>query len=89
MAAAGTACLGYGIFSVASSLIGKTYLSLIAMVLIAVGGMIIPFRWIGIAAGVVLVGLGAFMLATNYVTGQSILIAVLGVIAIAERWRRV
>lgn len=89
MTVGGLACIGYGLYSVVTSLVGKTSLSVIAMVLLALGGMIIPFRWIGIAVGVVLIGLGVFMFMTNYVTGQALIVGVLGLIAVAERWRRV
>ncbi len=88
MTVGGLACIGYGLYSVVTSLVVSTLLSVIAMVLLALGGMIIPFRWIGIAVGVTLIGLGVFMFMTNYITGQALVVAVLGLIAVAERWRR-
>ncbi len=89
MLVAGIACIGYGLYTVVAAFVDKTTLSLLGMFLLALGGMVIPIRWVGLVVGLILLGLGVFMFATNYVTVQALVVCVLGLIAVAERWRRI
>ena len=89
MLVAGVGCIGYGLYTVVAAFVDKTTLGLLGMFLLALGGMVIPIRWAGLIVGLILLGLGIFMFATNYVTVQALVVCVLGLIAVAERWRRV
>lgn len=88
MLGAGAALMIYGGYSVISALVAGRSISLVGLVLLGVGGMLMPYRWIGLIAGVGLIGMGIYMFIANYVTLQALVVTVLGVIAVAEQVRR-
>jgi hypothetical protein len=84
----GAACIGYGVYSIIDQIVGNNPIGNISVLLLAIGGMIIPLRWVGVVAGVALVGLAVYMLCTNYGMMSVLLVGVLGLICVAENWRR-
>lgn len=79
---AGLALVGYGLWRVLHY--GGSIFGLIFM---AIGATLMPYRFVGLAGGVALLGIGIYCI----VQGSSLLgviASVFGLLSIAERWRR-